>query len=188
MSFNPMVATQMTASASNFTFITTNAPVTVYGNTTTFYQQYAVVNPAMPAVGNAIEDDIAIAISLLTIRGYKVLPQHHDDPVAFALDSVGEYRLPDGTRISVNGDGNFQLDDKDAKVVYKANRIREFNPYVNASDLLERFIEEAGRLGVEQTRMLKLPVEAFINWLIREAAKKDGDKLDGLPLLEDALA
>jgi hypothetical protein len=136
----------------------------------------------------------AYAKAILEQHGHKVLTreiaaQYEAMPGnAFDLPKdAADYRMPDGSKISVDASGNYQIDDKSAKVIYKANRIREFNPYVSASDLLEKFIEEAGRMGVEQTRMLKLPVEAFINWLVREAAKRDGDSLSGLPQVEPLL-
>lgn len=58
----------------------------------------------------------------------------------------------------------------------------EFNRFLNASDLLEDFIEDAGRAGVRQSEFLNLPIELFINWLIIKAAEKDGD-----PIPEGAL-
>jgi hypothetical protein len=98
------------------------------------------------------------------------------------------FALPDGSRIHVDASGNYRVDDKDAKVVYKANRLREFNPYINAADLLEAFIGEAGKWGVDQTSVLDLPVGAFINWLVLRAAERDGDNKEGLPSVESALA
>jgi hypothetical protein len=65
--------------------------------------------------------------------------------------------------------------------------VREFNPYISVSDLLEAFIGDAGKYGVDQDNVLKLPVEAFINWLIRKAAEKDGDSVKGLPTVQQAL-
>ena len=97
------------------------------------------------------------------------------------LNEDTTYELPDGSKLEIDQLGNYQVKDTDAKVVYKACRVREFNPYINASDLLERFIEAAGAFGVTQENILKVPVEAFVNWLVREAAVKDGDSLEGLP-------
>lgn len=100
----------------------------------------------------------------------------------------GEYELPDGAKLVIDSAGNYKILDEEAHVVYLACRIREFNPYINASDLLEAFIEEVGRLdGVDQSDVLGLPIEAFINWIILQAAKRDGDRLDGLPSVETAL-
>ena len=85
------------------------------------------------------------------------------------------YRLPDGSELHVDAQGNFRLEDAAAEVIYKANRIREFNPFLNASDLLARFIEYVGSVGVRQGEVFSLPIGLFINWLIIEAALKDGD-------------
>lgn len=96
--------------------------------------------------------------------------------------------LPDGAVIDIDDKGSYKINDKNAKVVYQANRVREFNPFINASDLLERFIADVGKIdGIDQSNVLRVPVEGFINWLIRQAAQKDGDKMDGLPTVEEAL-
>lgn|GEM_PF-4049444 len=101
---------------------------------------------------------------------------------------VGEYIMPDGSILIVDDVGNYRVEDHDAKVTYKANRTREFNPYINASDLLEAFVAAVGKHpAVDQGNVLRLPLEAFVNWLICEAAKRDGDSMEGLPKVEDAL-
>lgn len=96
--------------------------------------------------------------------------------------------LPDGAVIDIDDKGSYKINDKDAKVVYQASRVREFNPFINASDLLERFIADVGKIdGVDQSNVLRVPVEGFINWLIRQAAQKDGDNMANLPTVEEAL-
>lgn len=98
------------------------------------------------------------------------------------------YAMPDGSVIAVDELGNYKIEDSDAKVIYQANRVREFNPYVSASDLLEKFIREVGQLdGIDQGEILRLPIEPFINWLILQAAKRDGDSTKDLPSVEEAL-
>lgn len=92
----------------------------------------------------------------------------------------------DGTIIDIDNAGNISVCDKDAKIIYKANRIREFNRYLNASDLLEEFIRFAGRQGVRQGEVLQIPIEVFINWLVVEASKADGEEPPAVPL-EDKL-
>lgn len=52
---------------------------------------------------------------------------------------------------------------------------REFNRYVNASDLLEEFISDMARLGMTQAQFLALPINAFITWLVLKAAQADGE-------------
>lgn len=83
--------------------------------------------------------------------------------------------LPDGARLEVDELGNYRIEDKDAKVTYRANRIREFSPHLNASDLLAQFVRYVQGLGVRQDEVLALPIELFINWLVIEAAERDRD-------------
>lgn len=118
-----------------------------------------------------------------------VIPQSspwQQTPVELAAGM--EALLPDGTVIKIDQRGNFKIVDTDAKVIYKACRVREFNRYLNASDLLEKFIDDVGLIDrVTQEEILRLPIEAFINWLVLEAAKADGDSVRGLPSVESAL-
>lgn len=94
-------------------------------------------------------------------------------------------RLPDGTVIDVEANGSFTINDKDAKVTYRANRVRDFNSFVNASDKLEAFIQFCGQIGVRQGEMLDIPIKHFIAWLIVEAALADGEKPDDIAKLPD---
>lgn len=97
-------------------------------------------------------------------------------------------KLPDGSVLEVDGDGNFTVSDKDAVVTYRGSNVREFNPFINSSDLLEAFIKDLGELGVKQDEVLKVPIEMFINWLIFKAADQDGDNApDDVPLLESSV-
>lgn len=92
---------------------------------------------------------------------------------------LGEERtinLPDGSVIHVSRDGNFHVDDANAEVVYRANRHREFNRFVNASDILEEFVTFAGQAGVTKAEFLKLPLETFLRFLILRAAEADGEE------------
>ena len=84
--------------------------------------------------------------------------------------------LPDGSIIDVKADGSFTIEDSDAKVTYRANRVRDFNSYVNASDKLESFIRFCGDVGVKQSEMLSIPIKHFIAWLIVESALADGEE------------
>lgn len=86
--------------------------------------------------------------------------------------------LPDGAILDVKQDGSYEIVDQDAKVTYKANRVREFNRYVNASDLLEEFIDFVDEVGgINKERFLALPIETFIRWLVLRAAQADGETL-----------
>jgi len=85
--------------------------------------------------------------------------------------------LPDGAKIHIDDAGNYKIEDKDAKVTYQANRIREWSPHLNASDMLAQFVEYVRKLGVHQKDVLGLPLELFINWLVIEAAERDQDPI-----------
>ena len=92
--------------------------------------------------------------------------------------------MPDGSIIEISRDGNYVINDKNSKPTYRANRLgREFNKFMNASDLLEQFIDYVKVLDVSQTEFLKLPVELFINWLIMQAAIQDGEEPPVVPML-----
>jgi hypothetical protein len=91
---------------------------------------------------------------------------------------------PDGTIIKIDTDGNIKIIDDNAKIIYKASRFREFNKYINASDLLEEFIRFSGSLGIRQSEVLNIPIELFINWLILKAAEQDGESLNDIPQIK----
>lgn len=93
--------------------------------------------------------------------------------------------LPDGTIIDVKADGSFTINDKDAKVIYRASRMRDFNPFINVSDRLEEFIDFCGKQGVRQGEMLELPLSLFIGWLVIQAAKADKEPEPPVALLPD---
>lgn len=97
--------------------------------------------------------------------------------------------LPDGSVLLLDDDGNYRIEDKDAKVTYKANRTREFSPYLNASDMVARFVSHVGSLGVKRNEVLGLPLHLFIGWLVMEAAERDGDEVPGdiVPVGRDPL-
>lgn len=97
--------------------------------------------------------------------------------------------LPDGAKLIIDDAGNYRIEDKDAKVTYKANRLREFSPYLNASDLLAKFVSYVGSIGVKRAEVLGLPLHLFISWLVIEAAQKDGDEIpsDIIPVQDDPM-
>lgn len=94
-------------------------------------------------------------------------------------------KFPDGTIIEVKANGSFEIFDDDAKVIYAANRSRDFNPFLNASDKLEDFIRFCGEAGVRQGDVLGIPIKHFIGWLIVEAARADGEPAPKVALLPD---
>lgn len=85
------------------------------------------------------------------------------------------HKLPDGSKVMIDFNGNYEIVDKNAVVTYKSSNIREFNKFVNASDLLESFIRDIGKLGVCQKDIFSIPIGLFIDWLIIKAAEKDGE-------------
>lgn len=85
--------------------------------------------------------------------------------------------LPDGAKLIVDHAGNYRIDDADAKVTYQANRIREFSPHLNASDMLAKFVDYVRTVGVKRQDVLELPIKLFVSWLVIEAAERDGDEI-----------
>lgn len=53
---------------------------------------------------------------------------------------------------------------------------REFNRFINASDLLEEFIRWLGSQGVKQGEVMNLPLELFVKWLVIRACEQDGEE------------
>jgi hypothetical protein len=113
--------------------------------------------------------------SVLTIDGQGAFVERL--PKKLQAGQAAEMELPDGSVLHVDALGNFRIDDRDSQVVYRANRVREFNRYVNASDLLEEFMAFVRPLGVRRGELLRLPLELFIRFLIVRAAEADGDVL-----------
>lgn len=96
--------------------------------------------------------------------------------VQSGIDS--EIALPDNTIISVKADGSYKIIDDGGKIKYKGNPLREFNPYINSSDMLEEFVDFVASVGgVSKRNFLNIPIELFIRWLVIRAAEADGDDL-----------
>lgn len=90
---------------------------------------------------------------------------------AFSID------LPDGGVFELKADGSYTLLDKDAKITYRAARHREFNKYLNCSDLIEEFINYVGGIGLKKNEIMKIPISLFIAFLVVRAAESDGEEL-----------
>jgi hypothetical protein len=101
-----------------------------------------------------------------------VRPSEQRGLMNYAKDFSGVVELPDGAKL-IFENGNYRIQDKDAKITYKANRNREFNKFLNASDLLEQFIDYLGSLKLTMNEVLQVPIETFIMWLIISAAEAD---------------
>lgn len=84
-----------------------------------------------------------------------------------------DIQLPDGSVIYVDDAGSYTIDDKNAKVVYRANRARDFNKFINVSDRIEEFFEFCGEQDVAAAEMMELPMKLFVGWLVLKAAEAD---------------
>lgn len=123
--------------------------------------------------------------SITTASSYLSSPQIgignfivNSDGFPTTLLAAGTYNLEDGTKLIIDDKGNFRIEDKDAKVTYKSNNVREFNKYINSSDLLSDFIEDMGKLGATAEQVLNTPIQFFIRWLIYKSAESDGEESD----------
>lgn len=95
-----------------------------------------------------------------------------------------EIKLPDGTLLNVDEKGNFTINDSEAKIIYKSDRMKEGNKFINATDLIESFIKALGEKGVKQTDVLSIPIELFFTWLVAEAAKQDAEEVPEMDVVE----
>ena len=101
-------------------------------------------------------------------------------------DEACDIQLPDGSTIRVDSDGSYVVDDKDAKVVYRANRARDFNKFINVSDRIEEFFEFCGEQDVQAHEMMELPMKLFVGWLVLKAAETDKEEPpDNIKLIPD---
>lgn len=96
--------------------------------------------------------------------------------------------MPDGSVIEVDEHGNWVIRGDDATIRHRAHWNRDFNPFVNAGELVADFIDYVRvEVGLRPELISQLPLGPFVNWLIIEAAERDGDPIpDGVrPLPED---
>jgi hypothetical protein len=101
------------------------------------------------------------------------IPKEVEAPVLLQKNTI--YKMPNGSEVIIDNDGGFTVNDKDAKVIYRANRVYDFNPFLNASDLLEEYIQELAPQGIRQDQVLKIPIIHFIYWLLHKIAEKDNE-------------
>lgn len=95
------------------------------------------------------------------------------DVEAFRIREGTKLLLPHGVKLVTDKRGNFKVYDKHTKVIRAGANNLDFNKYLNASDLLEQFIKDLGVAGVTQSKVLKVPIHAFINWIILKSAEAD---------------
>lgn len=152
-------------------YISTDSSNTMYTATSTSQTTTVITNHSLQAF----------------VRKMPIYSHQTDDPIG-GFSTVGDYlqykakadqpfriHLKDGGVFQLNADASYEIIDKDQKVTYKANNIREFNKYLNASDLIEEFIRFLGKhKKVRQSDILSVPIETFINFLIYQSAIADG--------------
>lgn len=166
---------------------------TMTGANTITYQVFSdTTGTGLSSFGNSVLSNYAL--------GNQVIPYNTAYPDPNNSTAVGkvlkvqqgdacEIQLPDGTTIHVSDTGSFQIDDKNAKVVYKANRARDFNRFINVSDRIEEFFDFCGEQKLEADEMMELPMKLFIGWLVLKAAEADKEAPpDNIKLIPDLRA
>jgi hypothetical protein len=143
------------------------------------------------ATSNTMTSDWLDCTTAATVAYRKISPKYliewgdlYSDHLLKIEAGQKKIDLPDGAKLVVDDAGNYRIEDNDAKVTYRANRIRDFSPHLNASDMVAAFVRYVGSLGLRQRDVLGLPIELFINWLVIEAAERDSDPIpaDVLPV------
>jgi len=86
-----------------------------------------------------------------------------------------EISLPGERKLKVAADGSVELIDSD-KTTRLPSNIRNFNEFLNASDVMEQFSGEIAKLKDGMAvNTADLPLNLYIRWLVLNAAEKDGD-------------
>jgi hypothetical protein len=132
-------------------------------------------------VGNGIGGYLQTGGGLMGGQGVISQPimSSMDDGIALVHKiGPGTYHFDDGSVLHVDDKGNFRIEDKDAKITYQANNVREFNKYLNSSDLMADFIDDMGKLGADADQVLNIPLQYYIRWLVHKAAEADGETSD----------
>lgn len=141
-------------------------PSTSSGSTTAGTIAWSGISTAATSTGTLI------STAASTIQDFDSAIRYLQRTEIFDGEEV-KIKLPDGAFLQVEKNGSYRIEDKNAKITYRAHRTRDFNPFLNASDKLEQFIKYCGDHGVRQDEMLNMPVKHFIAWLIVEAARQD---------------
>lgn len=98
--------------------------------------------------------------------------------------SEAVFTLPNGVQIKLHLDDSIEIDESNGTQLYKSSPTRNFNKYLNASDLLEDFVQYCAEEKMSRKDFSEIPISLFIYWLIVKAAEADGDDTsDVLPLL-----
>jgi len=112
--------------------------------------------------------------TFISVANPNVIQHYRDMKIADTWEGV--LHLPDGCKL-IFDKGKYHIEDKDAKITYKANRVRDFNKFLSGSDLLEEFITYLGSLDMTKKEAMEIPIQSFIMWLIIRAAEHDQEDL-----------
>ena len=97
------------------------------------------------------------------------------------INFEGVIKFKDHSMLRIFKDGNYDIMDGAAKIIYKNRNIRDYNKFIDGSSLLEDFIKDCGIAGIKQSEFMDITIEVFIHWLIYKAALKDDDPVpDGV--------
>lgn len=149
-----------------------------WGNTWKFYSNNSSCTTAS-TTASTISKYQPIATSYVYDNCYNVITNNRK------IEAGDKLSLPDGSTLIIDDLGNPRIEDVSDKIVYKANNIREFSPFINASDMVAGFLDEIRDLGIKRDIALNLPIKLFIKWLIIKAAEKDGDSVNVQPVNKD---
>jgi len=180
--------------------MTTNSPspFITSSNTSGFYISNSATtatlsaNTTGPIIGTGFSDTNVITLIdsnhdfndlISSMFGDSVL--HENGKKLLKAEGRGRIKFADDAILEIDDQGQWKLFDENQHVLYRGGP-REFNKYVNASDLLEEFIGDCGKVHVQQDEILKLPLGLFVHWLIIKAAEQDDDPMsaEGVPRLE----
>lgn len=161
--YRALPSTITTSGTSTNTCVISTVPTSTVP-TTSLYGNSASNNTVPMVLGSGFSSDKVVA--------FPYVP----DDIEISDGRERSITMPDGALIRVAKDGSYTIDDANAKVVYRACRVRDFNTFLNASDKIEDFIRYCGGVGIRQDDVLGIPIKQFIQWLVIEAAKADGEE------------
>lgn len=161
------------------TYSSSNLYVTNTGNQTYAWTSSATVPYGGTSSTGATWSNISNNVAVYTEGGGSFESAILGGRSEYSIEEGVELKItmPNGAVLTVNKDGSYEMVD-DGKIIYKGCKVREFNRFINASDLLEEFIRFMGqKFNVKQGEILQIPIELFINWLIIRACQEDGDEI-----------
>lgn len=144
-----------------------------YTSTSNGSSNQALISAYTQLANRVVQQDAELRALVGKVRGDVVV----EDGVSANIT------LPDGTVVEVAPDSSYVINNKDAKVIYRGIKNRDFNPFINVSDKVEAFIKYCAEQGVRQGEMLQLPLELFVKWLVLEAARADREPEPDVPLI-----